>query len=300
MILEREQWHLGYASLLRDCRGSSSGNTSSSNDANNNIMDIPSVGRALLIVHPDTDAMATARILSYMLRADGVPYQMRPCLGWERLKHVLGKVGVLPTHHLPSKNKDDGDETDNEEDNDANYIANETDIRAVVLMNMGANRNLAKLFRPTNSGNNDMSSSQEDSFGNIMDAVNRHSQSRRNTNNVRCYVFDCHRPYHLANVHAGKNVVLFNDRPFDEEEIPSDGDNLSGDESSSSDESSSDEDSSDGEAEFEGGQRCVCTIFYFHSSPCMSLFVRVILYRMPCFLLTVSATTKNVPNGKKK
>mmetsp|Transcript_7450 Transcript_7450/g.16893 ORF Transcript_7450/g.16893 Transcript_7450/m.16893 type:complete len:897 (-) Transcript_7450:182-2872(-) len=250
MILEREQWHLGYASLLRDCRGTSSNNNDPLDDLLHDNHGIPSssVGRALLLVHPDTDAMATARILSYMLRADGVPYQMRPCLGWERLKRVLSKVGVLPP---TNDNDDENDENDGDNDDEneggeqrKNWIENETtDIRAVVLMNMGANRNLAKLFSAAIAENT---------------ALNR-------TTEIRCYVFDCHRPYHLGNIHAGKNVVLFNDRPFEEEEIPSDGDNLSGEESSSSEDDSSDDDddtddenekngeSSEGEQEFEMG-----------------------------------------------
>ena len=264
MILEREQWHLGYASLLRECRGTSQAQQDGAPDSNYNV-GIPSmtstsqVGRALLLVHPDTDAMATARILSYMLRADGVPYQMRPCLGWERLKHVLGKVGVLPPPP-PSSNNDNNDGTLNkhneqlvEDYNGTNYIENETDIRAVVLMNMGANRNLSKLFRQINNNHGGASQllSTQDSFG-ISGPYNNESSVGRN--NIKCYVFDCHRPYHLSNIHAGKNVVLFNDRPFDDDEIPSDGDNLSGDESSSSeDESESDDDSdSDGDENNEG------------------------------------------------
>ena len=251
MILERDQWHLGYASLLRECRGSSSSSSTLSNNNDNlfndgapqnlNLEGIPSqtVGRALLLVHPDTDAMATARILSYMLRADGVPYQMRPCLGWERLKNVLCKVGVLP----PNNNEDaDNEEDENDEEGIMNYIENETDIRAVVLMNMGANRNLSKLFRHTQQG------TTQDSLG--MSGPLKNNNGTGGRNNIKCYVFDCHRPYHLANVHAGKNVVLFNDRPFDDEELVSDGDNLSGDESSSSDESDDDDDSDD---EGEGG-----------------------------------------------
>ena len=254
MILEREQWHLGYASLLRECRGSSLQN----DGAPENLNGIPptsssQVGRALLLVHPDTDAMATARILSYMLRADGVPYQMRPCLGWERLKSVLGKVGVLPP---PSTNdiEDENNEGDDEEER-SNYIENETDIRAVVLMNMGANRNLSKLFRQINNNNNNGASqlqysSTQDSFG-MSGPYSSNLGGYGTRRNIKCYVFDCHRPYHLSNIHAGKNVVLFNDRPFEDDEIPSDGDNLSGDESSSSS-SSDDDDDDDDESGGEG------------------------------------------------
>jgi len=251
MILERDQWHLGYASLLRECRGSSSTTLTNDNNFNDgapqnlNLEGIPSqtVGRALLLVHPDTDAMATARILTYMLRADGVPYQMRPCLGWERLKNVLCKVGVLPPNN---NNDEDGTEEDENDDEEGimNYIENETDIRAVVLMNMGANRNLSKLFRHTQS---QQEGTTQDSLG-MSGPLNNNSGK-----NIKCYVFDCHRPYHLANVHAGKNVVLFNDRPFDDEELVSDGDNLSGDESSSSDESDDDDDSDDEDGEGGGG-----------------------------------------------
>ncbi|KAK1741087.1 Cdc45-like protein [Skeletonema marinoi] len=212
MILERDQWHLGYASLLRDCRGPSSTHDTSS----------PHIGRALLLVHPDsTDALATSRILSYMLRADGVPYQIRPCLGFERLKLILGSVGCLPKN-------DDANNDDNNNDNGDNLVEDEynnnstttSDIKAVVLINMGANRNLSKLF------------------------LDHHHHTTNHTPAVRAYVFDNHRPYHLSNIHSGKNVVLFNDRPFEEEEIVSDGDNLSGDESSTSSEESDDDDDS--------------------------------------------------------
>ena len=170
---------------------------------------------------------------------------MRPCLGWTSLRRILTKVGVL----RPSSSSDNNDHASNVNDNDndnggdneggdaaaattSHWIENETDIRAVVLMNMGANRNLAKLFRASAAAANN----------------NNNSTS---TNNVRCYVFDCHRPYHLANIHAGKHVVLFNDRPFEEEEIPSDGDNLSGDESSSSSSSSGSGSGSESESDDE-------------------------------------------------
>src|SRR5210317_173596 len=146
MILEREQWHLGYASLLRDCRSSTNNNnnTALDNTTNNNV----TIGRALLLVHPDsTDALATARIVSYMLRADGVPYQIRPCLGLERLKLILRSVGVLS----PSTNSNNNGEEEEFEGNiieqhDTNDSGSVNDVRAVVLINMGANRNLSKLF----------------------------------------------------------------------------------------------------------------------------------------------------------
>jgi len=190
------------------------------------------VGRALLLVHPDsTDALATSRILSYMLRADGVPYQIRPCLGFERLKLILKSVGCLPP---PSSNNDNNNgDNNNVVEEEYNTGGATSDVRAVVLINMGANRNLSKLFQ-------DMSSTHTNAA-----AEHSHYFNNNNKGGVRAYVFDNHRPYHLSNIHSGKNVVLFNDRPFDEEEIPSDGDNLSGDESSTSSEESDDDDSDD-------------------------------------------------------
>jgi cell division control protein 45 len=55
---------------------------------------------------------------------------------------------------------------------------------------------------------------------------------------------DCRRPVHLANIYAGENVVLFWDQTQGED-VPSDGDNLSGNESSSSEEEDDSEDSDD-------------------------------------------------------
>ena len=223
MILEREQWHLGYASLLRDCREGGG-------------------GRALLLVHPDVDAMSSARILGYMLRADGVPHQMRPCPGWGRLRRVLSGMGVVALPPPPDDDDVDDDEDgdgggrrgdrrgadaieDDDEDGVARSSSSSCDVRAVVLVNMGANRNLAKLF--SSSGGSA----------------------------VRCYVLDCHRPYHLANVHAGKGVVLFNDRPFEDMEVPSDGDDLSGNDETSVSDDSSDDDGGDDDDGGGGGRR---------------------------------------------
>ncbi len=90
------------------------------------------------------------------------------------------------------------------------------DVRAVVLLNFGAARNLTRLF----------------------------DQLLYDT--VKVYVMDCRRPVHLANIHAGENVVLFWDRTQGED-VPSDGDNLSGNESSSSEEEDDSEDSDDDE-----------------------------------------------------
>ena len=250
MILERDQWHLGYASLLRDCRGSfQQHDTTTSSSSINEGSGQQLLGRALLLVHPDsTDALATSRILSYMLRADGVPYQIRPCLGFERLKLILRGVGCLPPAAAAASTNNEGDDENNNNNNLVQEEYTTSDVRAVILINMGANRNLSKLFQ-------DIAAYQHQNNHYYYHNDNNNDHPYTATNNskaVRAYVFDNHRPYHLSNIHSGKSVVLFNDRPFDVEEIPSDGDNLSGDESSTSSEESDDDDDSDEEEE-EGG-----------------------------------------------
>ena len=85
----------------------------------------------------------------------------------------------------------------------------EEDIVGVVCINIGAMRNLNRL-------------------GGV----------------VKLYVFDCHRPFHLGNVHAGENVVVFLEGWKEGEDVPSDGDDLSGDEESEEEDSLSDDDSS--------------------------------------------------------
>ncbi|KAL3790820.1 hypothetical protein HJC23_004721 [Cyclotella cryptica] len=215
MILERDQWHLGYASLLRDCRGHSHSSSDGMPHDPSPQPTINTLGQALLLTSPTADALSSARILSYMLRADGVPHRIKVCLGWSRLQKALGGVAA----------------NNAQEERD---VPHETSpVRAVLLVGMGADRNLSRLFPPST---------------------------------CRVYVLDSHRPYHLGNVHCGKSVVLFNDRPVtiggEEGEIPSDGDDLSGRDSESSDseeESDSEDDEHDkpiidddlGEHEFE-------------------------------------------------
>ena len=174
MILELDQWHLGYEQILNDCRTNEDGETSS----------------ALILCHTDVDAMSSARILSYMFRSDGIQYQLLPCSSYSSL------------HRYLSDNPMDA-------------------VKAIILLNVGASRNLNRLFE---------------------DLI---------PETVKIYVLDCRRPVHLANIHAGENVVIFMDRLVTDE-IPSDGDNLSGNETSSSsgsEEESEDDDESEGEFE---------------------------------------------------
>ena len=135
--------------------------------------------------------MAAARILSYILRSDGVSYQLRPCWTYSSLEGML-------------------EEAD--------------DCKAILLLNLGASRNLTKLFRP--------SLLQEE---------------------TKVYVMDCRRPVHLANVHAGQNVVIFWDS-IQPDDVPSDGDNLSGKEDTSSEEESDDSNESESDDEKEDNE----------------------------------------------
>jgi cell division control protein 45 len=160
MILEVDHWYLGYSQILTDCRADE--------------------GSVLILANADVDAVAAARVWSYMLRADGIPYQLLPCRSISQMEKLVQTTET---------------------------------VRAIVLLNMGASRNLTRLFEKQ-----------------LVDP------------SVKVYVTDCRRPVHLANVHAGDNVVVFWDS-VQTEEVPSDGDNLSGnDESSSSEEEDEDDD----------------------------------------------------------
>ena len=94
-------------------------------------------------------------------------------------------------------------------------------VRAVVLLNLGITRNLTRLFN-------------DDEFGHML-----------NPTMTKLYVMDCRRPVHLSNIHAETNVVVFWDGVQQSEDIPSDGDNLSGDESSSDSSTDNDDDDDD-------------------------------------------------------
>ena len=100
---------------------------------------------------------------------------------------------------------------DNEEEDDEDDYAT---IRAVILLNLGATRNLQKhLFQPTSISKPDgegeanaaKDPDREDEHSNAMAAplLNQHQ--------TKLYVLDSHRPYHLANVHADRNIILWND-----------------------------------------------------------------------------------------
>jgi cell division control protein 45 len=178
MILQLENWYLGYSQILSDCRQG---------------------GSALILCNADVDAIAAGRILSYMLRNDTVAHQILPCMSYSQLQKRV------------------------------NDSCNQ-DIKVLVLLNVGASRNLTRLFN-------------DDEFGQMLNPMN-----------TKLYVMDCRRPVHLANIHAETSIVVFWDGVQEDDELPSDGDNLSGSESSSDEdgEDGSVEDSlDDGENEFE-------------------------------------------------
>ena len=235
MLLEKRDWHYGYNQILHDCRpatGTSGGRG----------------GTALLLCNLDADALCAARILSYAFRADNVLYQLRPCGGYSRLLYILERL-KLNSQSLP-----DEDSEDNEGLSGNSGNGNST-IRAIILLNLGGTKNLTRLlFSPTPIEGPDNKETGE------------FKPALLDPDLTKIYILDSHRPYHLANVHAGRNVVLWNDfEHWHDPEgggLPSDGDGLSGDEEESDDLSSNgssddesansgDESSDDGEAEFE-------------------------------------------------
>lgn len=217
MLLEKENWRLGYRQILSDC--------------------LPSIhntgGTVLILANPDVDALCAARILSYAFRADKVPYQLRPCGGFNCLLRILRNLGL--------NEKDRG----------------EIAVRAVVLLNLGATRNLeTALFQPVTAED------PEEGDENVL------ASPLLDRDQTKLYVLDSHRPYHLANIYAPKNIVIWNDFNWHDEDggIPSDGEYLDDesddddddeeDEDDDSDDEESDEDddhSSDKEAEFDDG-----------------------------------------------
>jgi len=216
MLLQKEEWRHGYNQILSDCRPSS----------------LTSGGTVLILCNPDADALCAARILSYAFRADKIPYQLRPCGGFQRLVQILKQI---PSY----KNKNSDDESMGRNMD----LPRDSTIRVIVLLNIGATRNLQKaLFSPT------LERSQQHVDADDEDESVDVTPPLLNPDDTKVYVIDAHRPYHLANIHAGKNVVLWND--FDhwhaqEGGIPSDGSCLSGEEESEDEDSSVDEDDDD-------------------------------------------------------
>ena len=138
MLLEMNQWHLGYSQLLSDARAPSQAAPSGGGGG----------GTVLILCGTDVDSLSAARILTYALRADGVPHQLRPCGGYGQLRRVLGRLGGKGGDGHGAKEAD-GDE--DEGASGSGGVGSETagtDVRAVVLLNIGAGRNLTRLYAP--------------------------------------------------------------------------------------------------------------------------------------------------------
>ena len=105
MILQVEEWYNGYKQILRDSRpdGTSTRGQRS----------------VLMLCNADVDAMASARILSNLLRCDAVQYQLMPCTSYSDMRGTLANM----------KDNFDSD-----------------DICSVILLNFGASKNLTKLY----------------------------------------------------------------------------------------------------------------------------------------------------------
>ncbi len=175
-----------------------------------------------------------------------------------------------PSSPSDSDNGDDEDSAVNVYDysNNTNTVSNSA-IRAIVLLNLGATKNLNSMLyspRPIASNNRSIATAADDDTSQM--EGDQMFLPPLVSNLIKTFVLDSHRPYHLANVHAGKNIVLWNDYDHwhqDEGGVPSDGDGLSGEEEDEEDseeedddeedsddsESENDESSDEGEAEFE-------------------------------------------------
>ncbi len=287
MLLERQNWIKGYQQILNDCRPSTESSFYSS------------CGTVLILCNPDADALCAARILSYAFRADNIPYQLRPCTGMRKLISILESLNLSSPSssslYRDEDNDGDGDieydrqerlrkqqegenydfynEWNNIQQNSSSNGTNSA-IRSIVLLNFGATKNLnTTLYSPRSAKQNNtknkgiLMEDEDDDEDSENEEESLQMKPPLVSNQIKTFVLDSHRPYHLANIYAGKNIVLLNDYSHwhaDVGGIPSDGDGLSGDEEEESDEdeesdegddsdvdTGDEEDSDDGEAEFE-------------------------------------------------
>jgi hypothetical protein len=66
VILVHDQWHLGYASLLRDCRGQSYANDDDDDGHDNHRSFANLRGQEIILTSLTADALSSSRIMSYM------------------------------------------------------------------------------------------------------------------------------------------------------------------------------------------------------------------------------------------
>jgi cell division control protein 45 len=197
MILEDENWSLGYDTLLEESRPGTNGREEQ---------------RSILILcNADVDAMASARILTYLLRSDAIPYQLLPCTSYQDLRETLRSL-----HHQMEQ------------------------FSAIVLLNFGACYNLTKLYYHHSENENDDTG----------DDGQQQQHSPLVPETIKTFVLDCRRPVHLANIYEESAVVVFMNESKDTiDHFPSDGDDLSGidddDDDDDSDDDTSDSDTDD-------------------------------------------------------
>lgn len=193
MILENENWSLGYDTMLEESR------PGNGRDEQRSI---------LVLCNADVDAMASARILTYLFRSDAIPYQLLPCTSYQDLRDTLRQL------------QDQMEQ-----------------FSAIVLLNFGASYNLTKLYMPQ----------QQQQRGDVHHQQEQQQQQRPLVpETLKIFVLDCRRPVHLANVYEESAVVVFmNESKETIDNFPSDGDDLSGiddDDETDSDSDSHDED----------------------------------------------------------
>lgn len=107
---------------------------------------------------------------------------------------------------------------------------------------------------------------------------------------LRCYILDCHRPIHLANIHSRFNVVIFDDAVDGEfETVPSDGPDLSdmGQSSSDEDEEESEDLEEDDDDEEGSGEEEVCTFMNFFFLAFVYLSILYVFVHLYMFVLCV-------------
>jgi hypothetical protein len=131
----------------------------------------------LILTANEVDAMASTRMLSYLLKIDNIYYSIQMVSNVEQILEAYEKC----------KTSED---------------------KIIIMMNCGATLNIPKLF-----------------------------DLQRGGTNIRCFIMDNHRPFHLANLYSPYAVVVFDDNVFalNEDLLPEDGSDVSCNESENDD-----------------------------------------------------------------
>ena len=170
----------------------------------------------LILVAPDCDALCTCRILSSLLKSDRIQYKIKPVAGYSDIEFAKKE-----------------------------YIDDSEELRSIVLLNCGGRINLNQTFGLTinNESQSQSGTLQTDRYcfffvGGAsagVDCIAKVSKANdivvhftgTGAGQVRCFVLDSHRPIHLANIHAGSEIVVVNDGSLRMQDLPSDGSDLS-------------------------------------------------------------------------